>query len=78
MKKFEYILAASALHDEAGIKAIFEKYEPLLRRAGGEHVPDAAAGSAEDVAFYFILTGGTEAFVLESLRLRGLDGTAGK
>ncbi len=78
MKKFEYILAASALHDEAGIKAIFEKYEPLLRRAGGELVPDAAAGSAEDVAFYFILTGGTEAFVLESLRLRGLDGTAGK
>lgn len=77
MKKFEYILAASALHDEAGIRAIFNTYEPLLQRAGGQLVSEDSDSGAAKEAFYFILTGGTEAFVLESLRRRGLDSPSG-
>jgi L-fucose isomerase-like protein len=78
MKKFEYILAASVLHDQAGIRGIFDKYEPLLNRAGGLEVAGTTGRKPGDGVFYFILTGGTEAFVLESLKLRGLEGAAGK
>ncbi len=67
MARFDYIVAASLLHDEAGIGNIFDEYEPLLRRAGGLRRSGDYRPEAEVLPFYFILTGGTEAFVLESL-----------
>jgi len=59
MARFDYIVVASLLHDEAGIGNIFDEYEPLLRRAGGLRRSGDYRPEAEVLPFYFILTGGT-------------------
>jgi L-fucose isomerase-like protein len=67
MAGFDYIAAASALHDEAGIDRIVDEYEPLLSRAGGRRRSRDFRPEKGSLPFYFILTGGTEGFVLENL-----------
>jgi L-fucose isomerase-like protein len=57
---------------------MFDEYEPLLSRAGGTQRPKASSKVTGPAPFYLILTGGTEAFVLESLKALGLDGEAGR
>ncbi len=79
MNGFRYVVAASILHDAEAVEKIFSRYEPLFTEAGGERADPGLLGppSRESEAeagplAVFVLTGGTEGGILETLRRSGL------
>jgi L-fucose isomerase-like protein len=78
MTRFQYTVAASILHDEQAVEAIFSRYEPLLARAGGtrKDAGSIACGKGTDPLVLFILTGGTEGGVLDILSRLGPEAQA--
>lgn len=66
--EFRYILAASPLHDDLGVKKILREFEPLLARAGAVPTGEKELSPDAPLPFFFILTGGTEALVLDRIK----------
>lgn len=73
---FKYIPAASKLHDAQKVSAALEGCEKALVGIGGKRI-DGVVADREEVAFYFIQTGGVEQEVVRRYRSRAQQGKAG-
>ncbi len=76
--EFRYILVASPLHDESGVRRIFSEFKALLARAGALSAEEKALSFDAPLPFFFILTGGTEALVLEKIQSLAVHEAAGR
>jgi L-fucose isomerase-like protein len=80
MKRFDYFVASSVLHDKKAVESIFEEFDEFLRSIGGKRRELQNFDSLETNSLatveralesvplaFFILTGGTEGIVLPIL-----------
>ncbi|HAL91714.1 MAG TPA: hypothetical protein DCM68_01660 [Verrucomicrobia bacterium] len=74
--KFNYIPVASGLHDRRSLSNWLAGYEKALGSIGGKR-SDGAVADGEEVAFYFVETGGVENEVIRRYRSRTQQGRAG-
>ena len=73
---FKYIPVASKLHDAQKVSTALDGCEKALAGIGGKRI-DGAVADREELAFYFIQTGGVEQDVIRRYRSRAQQGKAG-
>lgn len=73
---FQYVSAVSKLHDRQAVADLLAGHERALAAMGG-HRRDGAVADGEEVAFYFIQTGGVEEEVIRRYRSRAQQGKPG-
>jgi L-fucose isomerase-like protein len=73
---FNYIPVASQLHDKRSLSNLLGGHERALAGIGGKRM-DGAVADRQEVAFYFVQTGGVENEVIRRYRSRTQQGKAG-
>ena len=73
---FQYVSVVSRLHDRRSVSDLLTGHERALAAMGG-HRRDGAVADGEEVAFYFIQTGGVEEEVIRRYRSRAQQGKPG-
>ena len=74
--EFSYVSVVSKLHDGRAVSDLLAGHERALATMGG-HRRDGAVADGEEVAFYFVQTGGVEGDVIRRYRSRAQQGKPG-
>ncbi len=74
--KFDYVPVVSKLHDGRNVSDLLAGHEWALAGIGG-HRRDGTVADGEELAFYFVQTGGVEGDVIRRYRSRAQQGKPG-